>query len=192
MIKAISIRSELSQKKHRDIEKLVHENEAKLYNFIRKSVTEAEAEDILQDVFYQLTEAYQLMKPIENTSAWLYRVARNKITDLFRKKKPDYVDMRENCDSESTPYFLSVINTTYPGQDDEMLRQYLFDEIEKALEELPESQKEVFVAHEIDGLSFKEISIKTGESINTLLSRKRYAILTLRNRLKDAYSELLD
>ena len=100
------------------MKKVISENEAKLFNFIRKSVTDAEAEDILQDVFFQLTESYQLTKPIENVSAWMYRVARNKITDLFRKKKPDYVDMREKPDEEDTK-FLSIISTTYPNPDDE-------------------------------------------------------------------------
>lgn len=191
MDKVIAIRLELNNQQNRDIEKVISENEAKLFNFIRKSVTEAEAEDILQDVFYQLTEAYQLMKPIENVSAWMYRVARNKVTDLFRKKKPDYVDMREKPDEEETR-FLSIINTTYPNQDDEMLRQYLVEEIESAIDKLPEAQQEVFIAHEIEGRSFKEIAELTGASVNTLLSRKRYAILTLRESLKEAYSQLLD
>ena len=191
MDRVIAIRTELSNQQNRDIEKIISENEAKLFNFIRKSVTDAEAEDILQDVFFQLTEAYQLMKPIENASAWMYRVARNKITDLFRKKKPDYVDMREKPDEEETR-FLAIINDTYANPDDEMLRQFLIDEIDHAIEELPKAQQEVFIAHEIDGLSFKEISEQTGASVNTLLSRKRYAILSLREKLKNAYAELLD
>ena len=191
MDRSIAIRLDLTKEQHQDIEKVISENESKLFNFIRKSVTDAEAEDILQDVFFQLTEAYQLMKPIENTSAWMYRVARNKITDLFRKKKPDYVDMREKPDEEETR-FLSIINDTYPNPDDEMLRQYLIEEIEQAIDELPQSQQEVFVQHEIEGLSFKEISEKTGASVNTLLSRKRYAVIALREKLQDAYTELLD
>lgn len=191
MSKAIAIRLELTNEQNKDIEKVISENEAKLFNFIRKSVTDAEAEDILQDVFFQLTESYQLTKPIENVSAWMYRVARNKITDLFRKKKPDYVDMREKPDEEDTK-FLSIISTTYPNPDDEMLRQYLVEQIEHAIEELPNNQQEVFIQHEIEGLSFKEISEKTGDSINTLLSRKRYAVMALREKLQYAYSELLD
>lgn len=187
----MAIRIELSNQQNRDIEKVISENEGKLFNFIRKSVTDAEAEDILQDVFFQLTETYQLMKPIENVSAWMYRVARNKITDLFRKKKPDYVDMREKPDEGETR-FLSIISNTYPNPDDEMLRQYLVEEIEHAIEELPQAQQEVFVQHEIEGLSFKEISEKSGASVNTLLSRKRYAIMSLRVRLKQAYTQLLD
>lgn len=191
MDKAIAIRLDLTKQQNRDIEKVISENQGKLFNFIRKSVTDSEAEDILQDVFFQLTEAYQLMKPIENTSAWMYRVARNKITDLFRKKKPDYVDMREKPDEEETR-FLSIINTTYPNPDDEMLRQYLVEEIEQAIDALPKSQQEVFIQHEIDGLSFKEISKKSGASVNTLLSRKRYAVMALRETLQEAYAELLD
>ena len=191
MDKAIAIRLDLTNEQNRDIEKVISDNQGKLFNFIRKSVTDAEAEDILQDVFFQLTEAYQLMKPIENVSAWMYRVARNKITDLFRKKKPDYVDMREKPDEEETR-FLSIINTTYPNPDEEMLRQYLVEEIEHAIEELPLSQQEVFVQHEIEGLSFKEISEKSGASVNTLLSRKRYAVIALREKLQEAYAELLD
>lgn len=191
MERTIAIRIELNNQQNRDIEKVISDNEAKLFNFIRKSVTDAEAEDILQDVFYQLTESYQLMKPIENVSAWMYRVARNKVTDLFRKKKPEYVDMREKPDEEETR-FLSIINTTYPNPDDEMLRQYLVEEIDHAIEKLPEAQQTVFIAHEIEGRSFKEISEQTGASVNTLLSRKRYAIMSLRENLKEAYSELLD
>ena len=191
MDRAIAIRLDLTKQQNRDIERVISENQGKLFNFIRKSVTDAEAEDILQDVFFQLTEAYQLMKPIENTSAWMYRVARNKITDLFRKKKPDYVDMREKPDEEETR-FLSIINTTYPNPDDEMLRQYLVEEIEQAIDGLLQSQQEVFVQHEIDGLSFKEISKKSGASVNTLLSRKRYAVIALREKLQEAYAELLD
>jgi len=190
MSKAIAIRLELNNQQNRDIEEIVSKNKSKLFNFIRKSVTDAEAEDILQDVFFQLTEAYQLMKPIENVSAWMYRVAKNKITDLFRKKKPIYVDMREKPDEESR--FLTIINDTYPNPDDELLRQYLVEEIENAIDELPESQQEVFVQHEIEGLSFKEISAKNGASVNTLLSRKRYAVLSLREKLKEAYAEILD
>lgn len=188
---AIAIRLDLTKEQNRDIEKVISENQGKLFNFIRKSVTDAEAEDILQDVFFQLTEAYQLMKPIENTTAWMYRVARNKITDLFRKKKPDYVDMREKPDEEETR-FLSIVNTTYPNPDDEMLRQYLVEEIEHAIDALPQNQQEVFVQHEIEGLSFKEISEKNGASVNTLLSRKRYAVIALREKLQEAYTELLD
>lgn len=191
MERAIAIQLDLTEKQNHDIEKVISENKGKLFNFIRKSVTHTEAEDILQDVFFQLTEAYQLMKPIENTSAWMYRVARNKITDLFRKKKPDYVDMREKPDEEETR-FLSIINTTYPNPDDEMLRQYLVEEIEHAIDDLPQSQQEVFVQHEIEGLSFKEISEKSGASVNTLLSRKRYAVMALRETLQEAYAELLD
>jgi len=191
MDKAIAIRVALTSKQNQDIEKVISDNKGKLFNFIRKSVTEAEAEDILQDVFFQLTESYQLMKPIENVSAWMYRVARNKITDLFRKKKPDYVDMREKPDEEETR-FLSIINNTYPNPDDEMLRQYLVEEIEQAIDELPQNQQEVFIQHEIEGLSFKAISKQSGASVNTLLSRKRYAIMTLRSKLKEAYAELLD
>ena len=191
MERAIAIQLDLTEKQNHDIEKVISENKGKLFNFIRKSVTHTEAEDILQDVFFQLTEAYQLMKPIENTSAWMYRVARNKITDLFRKKKPDYVDMREKPDEEETR-FLSIINTTYPNPDDEMLRQYLVEEIEHAIDDLPQSQQEVFVQHEIERLSFKEISEKSGASVNTLLSRKRYAVMALRETLQEAYAELLD
>ena len=190
MDKVIAIRAELTQQQNRDIEKVISENQGKLFNFIRKSVTDAEAEDILQDVFFQLTESYQLMKPIENVSAWMFRVARNKITDLFRKKKPDYVDMRENPDEESR--FLQIMNDTYANPDDQMLRQFLMEQIEHALEELPPDQQEVFVQHEIEGRSFKEISEATGASVNTLLSRKRYAVLALREKLRAAYEQLLD
>ena len=155
-----------------------------LRNFIRRRVPgDVEAEDILQDVFYELVEAYRLMKPVAHTGAWLFQVARNRITDLFRKKKPDLVE-----DPEAL-FLEDMLPSPDAGPDAAFARQVLLEEIELALSELPEAQREAFVAHEIEGRSFKELSAETGVSVNTLLSRKRYAVLQLRQRMQDVHDE---
>jgi RNA polymerase sigma factor (sigma-70 family) len=172
---------------------IVAEEGARLRNFIRRRVpNEADVEDLLQDVFYELVEANRLLMPIEHVTAWLYRVARNRIIDLFRKKRPEPLsDMAmEGKDGE-----LLRIEDLLPSPDAEpealYFRHELLDELEVALEELPDEQREVFVAHEIEGRSFKEMAAEDGVSVNTLLSRKRYAVLHLRERLRGAYDEFL-
>ncbi len=173
------------------ISEVVRREQARLRNFIRRRVPDPrDAEDILQDVFYELVEANRLLMPIEHVTGWLFRVARNRITDLFRKKRPE-----------------SFSETAIAGEDDEMLqveellpspdagpealyaRNVLLDELDAALEELPEEQREVFVLHEFEGRSFKEIAAATGVSVNTALSRKHYAVLHLRERLRRIYDE---
>src|ERR1700724_1754146 len=152
--------------------------QARLRNFIRKRVAdESDAEDILQDVFYELVEAYRLMKPVEQVSAWLFRVARNRITDLFRKKKPQYLhdDTRAGEDAE-TVLLSDLLPSPDAGPAAAYARSVLLDELDAALDELPEEQREVFVAHEIEGISFKEISAETGGGIRAMLSRKHYAV----------------
>ena len=161
-----------------DITSVFEKERARLRNFIRKRVAdEWEAEDILQDVFYELIEAYRLMQPIEHVTGWLFRVARNRITDLFRKKKPQQLDMDELLPSPDA------------GPEAEYARTVLLEELDAALEELPEDQREVFIANEIEGRSFKELAAATGVNINTLLSRKHYAVLHLRERLQSIYAE---
>jgi len=176
------------------ISDLVKREQSRLRNFIRRRVPDPrDAEDILQDVFYELLEANRLLMPIEHVTGWLFRVARNRITDLFRKKKPESfgdsaVAGREDGDEERLQ-LEDMLPSPEAGPDALYARNLLLDEVELALEELPEEQREVFVAHEFEGLSFKEIAAQNGVSVNTLLSRKRYAVLHLRERLRKIYEE---
>jgi RNA polymerase sigma factor (sigma-70 family) len=167
----------------------------RLRNFIRKRVAdEAEAEDILQDVFYELIEAYRLMKPIEQVSAWMFRVARNRIIDFFRKTKSVSLSDPALPDGEGseTGSLEELLPSPDAGPEAVYARDVLLEELEAAIEELPEEQREVFIAHEIEGRSFKELSAETGVSVNTLLSRKHYAVLQLRQRLQSIHDELMD
>jgi RNA polymerase sigma factor (sigma-70 family) len=167
----------------------------RLRNFIRRRVLDAaEAEDILQEVLYELVAAHRLTQPIEQAGAWLMRVARNRIIDRFRKKRaepfsnaPLLVD--EEDDGRALEDLLPSIE---PGPEGEVIRQVLLEQVEEALDELPPEQREVFIAHELEGASFKELSARWGVSVNTLLSRKRYAVLALREQLQEAYDEWLN
>ena len=156
-------------------------------NFIRRRVADPrDAEDILQEVFYELIEAYRLMKPIEQVGAWLFRVARNRIIDRFRKRRPEPV-IPLNASEEGTLRLEDLLPSPDAGPEAMYARTVLLDELAAALEELPEEQRDVFIAHEMDGRSFKQLAGETGLSINTLLSRKHYAILHLRRRLRGIY-----
>jgi len=187
----------LMPEQNKNINDTVVKEQRRLFDFIRKRVpTEADAEDILQDVFYQLVETYRLMKPVEQLTAWLFTVARNKITDRFRKHKPDLLEdkiIKKSGDDEGEMLNISDI---IPDKTDSaemlMLRSAIMDELETALEELPEEQREVFVFHELEGRSFSDIAAVTGVQINTLLSRKRYAVVYLRKRLQNLYNELIN
>jgi RNA polymerase sigma factor (sigma-70 family) len=172
---------------NRLIAEAVKREEPRLRNFIRKRVLDmGDAEDVLQDVFYELTATYRLVKPVEQVTAWLFRVARNRITDLFRRKKA--VSLNERVDDEDGARELEdLLPSPDAGPDAMYARNLLLDALDEALDELPENQREVFVAHEVMGRSFKELSEETGASVNTLLSRKRYAVLHLRRRLKEIY-----
>ena len=165
--------------------------QARLSNFIRKRVPDiADAEDILQDVFYELVESYRLMKPVEQVSAWLFRVARNRITDLFRRKKPQSLQDETRAGEDGEALLLSdLLPSPDAGPAAVYARGVLLDELDAALDELPEEQREVFVAHEIEGRGFKELAARSGLPVNTLLSRKHYAVLHLRQRLKNVYDE---
>jgi len=173
---------------NRRISEVIQQERLRLLNFIRKRVDdEGDAEDILQDVFYELTEAYRLMRPIEQVGAWLYRVARNRIIDRFRKKTPAS-EIALN-DDQGVPRLEDLLPSPDAGPEALYARGVIFDELDAALEELPEEQRDVFVAHEMDGKSFKQLAEETGLSVNTLLSRKHYAILHLRRRLEAIYEE---
>ena len=171
------------------IAEAVSRDESRLRNFIRKRVLDtADAEDVLQDVFYELIAAYRMMKPAEQVTAWLYRVAKNRMTDLFRKRTA--VSMASlNEVGEDGVELEDLLPSPEAGPDAIYARNVMFEALDEALEELPENQRDVFVAHELMGRSFKEISQETGVSVNTLLSRKRYAVLHLRERLQELNAE---
>jgi RNA polymerase sigma factor (sigma-70 family) len=173
------------------ISEVVQRERSRLRNFIRRRVPDpGDAEDVLQDVFYALVEANRLLVPIEHVTGWLFRVARNRITDLFRKKRPDnFSDVANGENDDELMQLEDLLPSPDAGPDAVYARAVLLDELEAALEELPEQQREVFVAHELEGRSFKEISAETGVSVNTLLSRKHYAVLHLRERLQGVYEE---
>ena len=182
-------RMALEQDQH--ISEVVKREQSRLRNFIRRRVPDPlDAEDILQDVFYRLVEANRLLMPIERVTGWLFRVARNRITDLFRKKEPENFSEIEPADEGGELLqFESLLPSSDAGPEALFARGVLLDEMELALDELPEEQREVFVAHEFDGRSFKELSEQTGVNVNTLLSRKRYAVRHLRARLQRVYDE---
>ena len=173
------------------ISQAMERDEPKLRNFIRKHVADTgEAEDIVQEVFYELLEAYRLMKPVEHVTAWLFRVARNRIIDLFRKKKPESLNEPViSGDDGDTLLLEDMLPSAETSPEAAYARNMLLDALEDALEELPAGQRDVFIAHELMGLSFKEIAAETGLSVNTLLSRKRYAVLHLRRRLQAIYDD---
>ena len=173
------------------ISEVVIREQSRLRSFIRRRVMDPrDAEDILQDVFYKLVEANHLLMPIEHVTGWLFRVARNRITDLFRKKKPESFSDTAVADVDGELLHLEdLLPSPDAGPEALYARNMLLDELELALEELPEEQREVFVAHELEGRSFKEMAAETGLSVNTLLSRKHYAVLHLRERLQSIYNE---
>jgi RNA polymerase sigma factor (sigma-70 family) len=173
------------------ISEVVVREQSRLRNFIRRRVMDPrDAEDILQNVFYQLMEANRLLMPIEHVTGWLFRVARNRITDLFRKKKPESFSETAVADADGELLHLEdLLPSPDAGPEALYARNVLLDELELALDELPEEQREVFIAHELEGRSFKEMAAETGLSVNTLLSRKRYAVLHLRERLQSIYDE---
>ena len=173
------------------ISHVVDQERSRLLNFIRRRVPDSrDAEDILQDVFYELVEANRLLMPIDHITGWLFRVARNRIIDLFRKKKPVlFSDAVIAGEDDELLHFEDLLPSPDAGPDAVYARGVLLAAFDLAITELPPEQREVFVAHEIEGLSFREISARTGVGMNTLLSRKRYAVLHLRERLQDIYDD---
>ena len=172
----------MAQEQDQRIADVVGREQSRLREFIRRRVPDPrDAEDVLQDVFYRLVEANRLLMPIDHITGWLFRVARNRITDLFRKKT--LVDDDELLDLED------LLPSPEAGPDALYARNVLLEELALALDELPDEQRAVFLAHEVEGRSFKDIAAATGVNVNTLLSRKRYAVLHLRERLQSIYDE---
>lgn len=195
MVKAISPNWIMAPEQDERLTSAIAREEGRLRSFIRGRVSdEADADDILQDVFYELIEAYRLTKPIEQVGAWLYRVARNRIIDAFRKKKTESFSAQDdtsNADGDSLS-FEELLPSADAGPEAAYTRQILLEELGAALDDLPEEQREVFLAHEVEGLSFKEISTATGVSVNALLSRKHQAVPHLRKQLQSIYDDFVD
>jgi RNA polymerase sigma factor (sigma-70 family) len=191
MEQTLSTHSMTSQQDE-SISEVVRQEKNRLRNFIRSRVEDPlDAEDILQEVFYELVVAFRLMQPLDHVAAWLFRVARNRITDRFRKKKPDASLDRHAIDIEDgEPLMLrDMLPSPEGGPEAAYARNVLVQELEEALDDLPREQRDVFIAHEIEGRNFKDLAAETGVSVNTLLSRKRYAVLHLRERLQEIYNE---
>lgn len=184
----------MPEAQNESIQQVVNRERRRLLEFIRKRVpTQEDAEDVLQDVFYELVNTYRLMRPVEQMASWLFTVARNKITDRYRKKKPDSLEqhfaMRVGEDGDRLDISDFLPSNTI-GPDTEMMREAITKGLMDALEDMPKEQREVFIMHEIEDKSFQEIAAITGANLNTLLSRKRYAVLFLRNRLQSLYNDL--
>jgi RNA polymerase sigma factor (sigma-70 family) len=178
-----------------EIAAVVRRERGRLLSFILKRVRDAaEAEDVLQEALYELVNAYRLMQPVEQAGAWLMRVARNRIIDRFRRRRPQLLGdiAREGEEADSESALEGLLPAVEAGPDGELVRELLMEELDGALAELPAEQREVFVAHELEGASFKELSARWNVGINTLLSRKRYAVLRLRQRLRGVYEEWLE
>src|SRR3989454_564924 len=187
----VRIAERMALEQDQRISEVVKREQSRLLNFIRRRVPDPrDAEDILQDVFYELVEANRLLMPIEHVTGWLFRVARNRVTDLFRKKKPEsFSDAAVEDEDGELLQLEDLLPSPDAGPEALYFRNVLLDELEFALGELPDEQREVFVAHELEGRSFKELSAESGVNVNTLLSRKRYAVLHLREQLQGIYDE---
>jgi len=182
----------MAREQDQRMSEVVEREGSRLRNFIRRRVPDPrDAEEILQDVFYELVEANRLLMPIEHVTGWLFRVARNRITDLFRKRQPASLSGAA-VDDEGEPLRLEdLLPSADAGPEALYLRNVLLEALAAAIEELPPEQRAVFIAHEIDGRSFKEMAETTGVNLNTLLARKRYALLRLRERLREIYAEFM-
>jgi RNA polymerase sigma factor (sigma-70 family) len=174
-----------------ELSEVVRRERSRLLNFIRRRVPDPrDAEDILQDVFYRLVEANRLLMPIDHVAGWLFRVARNRITDLFRKRTPEiFSDIAVAGEDDELLQLEDLLPSRDLGPDARYAHDMLVDELALAIDELPAEQRQVFIAHALEGRSFKDIAAETGVSVNTLLSRKRYAVLRLRERLQGIYEE---
>lgn len=196
---AMTLDVTMTARQNDELKQTVHRERKRLLDFIRQRVpTEEDAEDILQDVFYQLTNAYRSMEPIEKVTSWLFTVARNRITDFFRKKKPDSFSSLsrpasgDESDDDQNYFLEEIMQDVSDSPEGEYIRSLVWETLNAALEELPEEQRKIFTLHELDGVSFKEMSEQMKLPLNTLLSRKRYAVLHLRKRLQSLYDELLE
>jgi len=194
MDELLTINPVMSQSTRKNITTVISQFGKRLMGFIRQRVSnEADAEDVLQDVWYQLTTTVDT-QPIEQISNWLFTVARNKITDRYRKKKPESLEglLSTEENEEDGFSFSRILSDTNPGPETEYLHTLFWKALEDALQELPEEQRTVFVWNELEGLPFKEIAERTGENVNTLISRKRYAVLYLRGKLQELYDEIIN
>lgn len=191
-MKALAI--DMTHEQDRQISEAVEQQRSRLRGFISRRVADpSDVEDILQEVFFELVEAYRLMKPVETAGAWLFRVARNRIIDRFRKKRPEpLADLNVESEEGEMLSLEEFLPSSDAGPEAAYARAVLMEELENALEELPEQQRRVFIEHEIEGRSFKELAAETGVSVNTLLSRKRYAVLHLRERLQSVHDQFLN
>lgn len=195
---ALKLRNPMTRRQNEIIGDTVKKERGRLFKFIRNKVSSDEdAQDILQDVFYQLASNHGIVESIENMAAWLYRVARNRIIDQYRKKKTESVDVNAafGDDEEDGGYFLqlaNIQNSSSENPDTLYERQLVWDRLYEALNELPEEQRRVFELHELENKSFNEIAELTGAPVNTLLSRKRYAVLYLRERMQDLYTDMIN
>lgn len=193
----LTIYEPMAAEQNLQIERTVQKERRKLLDFIRKRVPrEEDAEDILQDVFYELVESHRLMEPIEKVSAWLFRVARNKITDMFRKKKPEPLTVQVTQDDATEEgerlNLADLLPDASDGPEAMYIRKVMLNAMARSLEELPREQRDVFVMHELEDMSFNEISAVTGVAVNTLLSRKRYAVMYLRTTFKSMYDDFIN
>ena len=180
----------MARDEDRRIAEVVERQGSRLRRFIRRRVGDPrDAEDVLQDVFQALVEANRLLMPIDHVAGWLFRVARNRITDLFRRKKPDSLGDAAVVEGDERLPLEDLLPSPDAGPEALYARNLLLDELETAIDELPVEQREAFVAHELEGRSFREMAAETGVSVNTLLSRKRYAVLRLRKRLQGVYDD---
>jgi RNA polymerase sigma factor (sigma-70 family) len=190
-VKDVASLEQMAFEQDQRISEVVSREQPRLRNFIRRRVRDPrDAEDVLQDVLYKLVEANRLLMPIDHVTGWLFRVARNAITDLFRKKQPEsFSDTAVANDEDELLRLEDLLPSNDAGAESIFARNVLLDELALAVDELPEEQREVFVAHELEGRSFREMADETGVSLNTLLSRKRYAVQHLRKRLQSIYDE---
>lgn len=179
----------MAREQDRQVTEVVTRETSRLRGFIRRRVPDAaDVEDVLQEVFHELVEANRLLVPIEHVTGWLFRVARNRITDLFRRKRPERLDDLGGANEDGERLRLDdLLPSRDSGPEALYARSVLLEALEEAIEELPDDQREVFLAHEIEGRSFKEMAEVSGVSVNTLLSRKHYAVVRLRERLRDVY-----
>ena len=181
----------MTEEQNKKISDTVQKERKNLFGFIRKRVNSSEdAQDILQDVFYSFIKVYRNFETIEQTSSWLYQVARNKITDLYRKKKEKSLEDEYQVHAMGISFeeLLPGIQDNTP--EDDITKDLIWESLSESLEELPTEQRDVFIMHELEGLSFNDISVKTGVSVNTLLSRKRYAVHYLRQKLNELFNEI--
>lgn len=189
----IVLQNKLSEDKK--IEEIVRKEKKRLLNFIRQRTPSVEdAEDILQEVFYELVESYRLMKPVEQLASWMFTVARNKITDLYRKKKPDLLEDNVHIgEEEDEPLLLAdILKANTISADDKMMNDFIMEAVAEVLDELPKEQRDAFVMHELEDKSMQQIADETKVSVKTVISRKRYAVLYLRERLQTLYQQFIN